>query len=141
MDSARTPIPADVIGSGTALSEPLDWQQIANEMAAEVIRLRAEVDRLSDLQRGGGKEPLESKADWTHPLYPLWIELHLDDIEKLRIAWDFVAHRNHCWKCDSPLLPLYGGAACEDCALVYYASDGHFALDTVERAMDRGPDA
>lgn len=114
------------------------WEAIAHQLAGEVTRLRLEIDRLKG---GPSQQPLQSKADWTHPLYPLWVELHLDDIEKLRIAWDFVAHRNHCWKCDSPLLPLYGGAACEDCALVYYASDGHFALDTVERAQDRGADA
>jgi hypothetical protein len=135
----RTTTTEPVIGNtDPALMEPINWRAIADELAGEVTRLRMEIDRL---QGGASKEPLESKADWTHPLYPLWVELHLDDIEKLRIAWNFVARQNHCWKCDSPLLPLHGGATCEDCALVYYASDGHFAIDTVERAMDRGPDA
>ena len=141
--SARTPIPADVIGSGTALSEPLDWQQIANEMAAEVIRLRAEVDRLSELQRGGGKAPLESKADWTHPLYPLWVELGLDDLTGLVAAWHEGIEKR-CPKCTGALFAdVYTApmVVCPDCQLCYIASDGHFAIDTVERAMERGPDA
>lgn len=140
---ARTPTTAPIIGnSDTALTEPLDWQQIANEMAAEVIRLRAEVDRLSELQRGGGKSPLESKADWTHPLYETWVEMGLDEVGTLADAWAEVG-RGSCPKCDLPLLsgPYEPFQQCLDCQLCYIASDGHFALDTIERAQERGPDA
>jgi len=127
--------------AAAALSEPLDWQQIANEMAAEVIRLRAEVDRLSELQRGGGKAPLASHADWTHPLYPIWVGLGLDELPKLHAAWDLV-RREFCPKCEGCLNPGPYGLfwQCDDCQLCYIASDGQFAIDTLERTLNRGPD-
>lgn len=137
-----TPTTAPIIGnSDTALTEPLDWQQIANEMAAEVIRLRAEVDRLSELQRGGGKAPLASHADWTHPLYKLWIEMGLDDLEKLHAAWFAVTH-DVCPQCEGHLArgPYEPFQNCADCQLCFIAGPGTFALDTLERAIDRGPD-
>ena len=48
---------------------------------------------------------MHSHADWTHPLYPLWIEMGLDDNA--------------------------------DDGLCFIVGDGHFAIDTLERAIDR----
>lgn len=95
------------------------------------------------LQRGGGKAPLASHADWTHPLYPLWVELHLDDVTGLAGAWTSVAMRAECAKCLGPLHdgPYPPFTMCDECQLCFEVRDGHFALDTLERAMDRGPDA
>jgi hypothetical protein len=113
------------------------WEAIAQELAGEVTRLRSEIDRLKG---GDGKEPLASKADWTHPLYPVWVALGLDDIHVLVAAWHEVRD-GRCPKCQGSVESAeYADAVCDPCQLVYYATDGHFAIDTVERAMDRGPD-
>ncbi len=114
------------------------WEAIAQELAAEVNRLRSEIDRL----KGGGNAPLHSHADWTHPLYALWIELGLDDNAKLQAAWN-AAFAGRCPKCDDALAlgPYDPFQQCPGCQLCYIAGDGHFAIDTLERAIDRGPDA
>ncbi len=119
-----------------------EWQTIANELAAEVTRLHDEIDRL----RGGEhKVPLISRADWTHPLYPLWIEMGLDDIAVLQEAWRAVFVRRQCLKCEGALAEHVVDAdalgGCLDCGLLYYVRDGHFGIDTIERAQERGPDA
>jgi len=115
------------------------WEVIAHELADEVKRLRAEIDRL---QGGAGEAPLESKADWTHPLYQMWIEMGLDDIGQLDLAWGTVV-RGECAKCAGPLTdgPYTPFKTCPDCQLCFIASKGHFAIDTLERAQERGPDA
>lgn len=164
-----TPIPDAIIGSEAEASALLasegaagvtrapetleDWRelarynaQIADTLATEVNRLRSEIDRLKG---GDSKAPIESKADWTHPLYKLWVELRLDVLENLEEAWAQVRYgnkeRGRCPKCDSdePLTegPYAPFRQCSDCQLCFIASDRHFALDTIERAQDRGPDA
>lgn len=148
--SARTPTTEQLIRPKTAaewqrIAETLaasgtNWRDIANELAAEVTRLHDEIDRL---QGGASKEPLASHADWTHPLYPLWIELGLDDLTGLVAAWhEVIEHR--CPKCNGALVAdVYVApmVVCPDCQLCFEARDGHFAIDTVDRAMERGPDA
>ncbi len=121
------------------------WEAIAQELAGEVTRLRAEIDRL---KVGDNKAPLASKADWTHPLYALWVEMGLDNLSNLEEAWAQVRYgnkeRGRCPKCDGdePLTegPYAPFRQCLDCQVCYIASDHHFALDTLERAQERGPD-
>jgi hypothetical protein len=120
------------------------WESIAQELAGEVTRLRSEIDRLKG---GDQKAPLESKADWTHPLYREWVEMHLDDLDNLRQAWGLVVDVHYgvgeCPKCAGPLTegPYAPFRQCLDDGLCFAATNGHFALDTIERAQDRGPDA
>lgn len=116
-----------------------EWQTIANELAAEVTRLHKEIDRL----KGGDAEaPLHSHADWTHPLYKLWIEMGLDDVPTLQKAWGAV-FEGACPKCEASLDsgPYEPFRECRDCGLCFIATKGSFALDTIERADERGPDA
>ena len=88
--------------------------------------------------------PIASKADWTHPLYPLWIELGLDDIAVLQDAWRTVFVRRQCFKCGVGLaervVDMNALGGCFDCGLLWYVADGHFGIDTIDRAQERGPD-
>jgi hypothetical protein len=134
--STRTPTTEQLI-------RPIDegfpgWEEIAKELAFEVTRLRSEIDRL----KGGGKAPLHSHADWTHPLYPLWIEMGLDDNAKLEAAWNAV-FADRCPKCEGTLEdgPYDPFKQCADDGLCFIVGDGHFAIDTLERAQERGPDS
>jgi hypothetical protein len=132
--SARTPTTAPVITPSTVE----EWQEIANTLAAEVTRLHAEIDRLKG---GASVEPLTSNADWTHPLYAEWVMHGWDNIEKLHDAWHAVI-LGHCPVCGERLRPgPYAPFKTCDCGLCFAASDRHFLFDTVERAMDLGPDA
>ena len=116
------------------------WEAIAQELAGEVTRLRSEIDRLKG---GDSQGPLESKADWTHPLYERWVEMGLDDLGKLREAWTLIWVSNECPACRADLTkgPYAPFVQCELCQLCFIATDKHFAIDTLERAQERGPDA
>lgn len=116
------------------------WESIAQELAGEVTRLRAEVDRL---KKGDSNAPIASKADWTHPLFGLWVELGLDNLPGLIAAWEAV-QMNFCPKCNTPMEPFMDGNACHDCGLLWVlylaGKHGSLGLDTIERAQERGPD-
>jgi hypothetical protein len=115
------------------------WQTIANELASEVTRLHQEIDRLKG---GDAKAPMISRADHGHPLWETWVELDLDDVWHLADAHATVLHGD-CPKCKGKLAPgPYGDfQMCEDDNLCFIAGHGSFALDEIDRARDRGPDA
>lgn len=125
---------------GSPLVLDAAWQEIAATLAAEVLRLHDEIDRLN----GGGdaKAPLSSHADEGHPLWPLWVGLHLDELDRLGKVWRGVLD-GWCPRCGLELVPgpYPPFQMCEDDNLCFIASDGHFALDEIDRARDRGPDS
>lgn len=135
------PHDCDSLAKSAALTEPIDWQKIANELAAEVTRLHDEIDRM---HRGPVGDPpaLTGHMDRDHPLARLWFELRLDDQETHDTAWTRVTE-GRCGACDGALTPgpyrPFAGR-CEDCNLAWIADPRSLGLDQIDRAIDRGPD-
>jgi hypothetical protein len=142
----RTTIPAEVIRPEeleTLRQRERDYLVVLRDLDAEVVRLRAEVDRLTKLGGTQALAPLASKADHTHPLFPLWVELNLDNMPGLLTAWETV-QEHRCPKCGAELEDFMDGNACHDCGLLWIlytaGKHGSLAIDTIERAQERGPD-
>jgi|SRR5579864_760643 len=109
-------------------------QRIAADLAAEVLRLQGEVDRLSKLGQPEDEKPptVSPFRDLGHPCWPMHVAMNLDTQEGLDKAWLRVRDGN-CGKCGEPMEPAhfegYDGY-CGDCQLLWSLSPGHFAFET-----------
>lgn len=90
------------------------------------------IDRMGEWQGPARLQPCGHRSDY-----------HGDASWALQSAWLSLVDLRLCPKCGETVLdgPFAPFIQCLDDGLCFIATDGHFALDTIERAQERGPDA
>lgn len=143
-DHIQRRLAAQGIVAKAPLTPTLDATE-RDRLIAEIDRLHGEVERLSKIAltatSGGAPILLPGRGDIGHPMYRRWVELGLDDQAMLTLAWEAVT-ADRCVMCDGPLVagPHKPLKTCDACQMCWLATDGRFAIDTLDRAIDRGAD-